>query len=273
MRKNYKKVLTLVITFLLTFVLTLNLINYLYHHNNWVIKLIHSKDKHYSYNNIEVFFSSDNTSSALQIPKYYDEVRKDLTGILGEISASENENLKIIIFNNTNEIQKFSGDLESINGFYVSKSKQIGVISPASLSNDFESWYYVRTFRHEYTHHYLNLYKAKYSIDHIPKWFEEGLAEYTAVELYDNTSWSDPLDKVVSFNELNSREEWLNARKTTDTLYLQSYLAIKYLFDNFSNDVVKDIIILSKSIGFDKSFKKVTGISIEDLDQEILKQD
>ncbi|MCM3673897.1 hypothetical protein M3699_08375 [Peribacillus simplex] len=61
-------------------------------------------------------------------------------------------------------------------------------------------------------------YLKENKIKDVPKWFDEGLAEYVAVTM-DGVEATDPLSEVINFELLKSREDWAKQRRKHKELY------------------------------------------------------
>lgn len=110
---------------------------------------------------------------------------------------------------------------------------------------------------HEYSHFLFDLYLSEngISIQEIPAWFTEGIAEYFSFKVeqalptfytyYFNTF---PFDKLHEINSGN-----------VNTIYLQGFYAIFDLIESYDEDVITQIISAYKTSGdFSAAFEEVT---------------
>lgn len=110
---------------------------------------------------------------------------------------------------------------------------------------------------HEYSHFLFDLYLSEndISIQEIPAWFTEGIAEYFSFKVeqalptfytyYFNTF---PFDKLQEINSGN-----------VNTIYLQGFYAIFDLIESYDEDVITQIISAYKTSGdFSAAFEEVT---------------
>ncbi|MEK5185330.1 collagenase [Solibacillus sp. FSL W7-1324] len=110
---------------------------------------------------------------------------------------------------------------------------------------------------HEYSHFLFDLYLSEngISIQEIPAWFTEGIAEYFSFKIeqalptfytyYFNTF---PFDKLHEINSGN-----------VNTIYLQGFYAIFDLIESYDEDVITQIISSYKTSGdFSAAFEEVT---------------
>jgi len=168
-----------------------------------------------------------------------------------------------VIFEKLEELQKY-GELEDIGAFFDNNANLIALVSPDSLYREADEWFFRKDLRHEYTHYFLAKYLIEKKIKDVPKWFDEGVAEYVAVTM-DGVEATDPLNEVINFELLKSREDWARQRRNHKELYPQSHYGIRYIIEKKDLDILKKIIDDSYDLGFSKSFKRHTNIEINEL--------
>ncbi len=144
------------------------------------------------------------------------------------------------IFNNFNEYRRYSKQFSKTvgrnsNGFYIMRYNQAVVYK----RNDFHAG---QVALHESTH-VINAGIFGY----IPRWLNEGIAEYTenmtvtgqVAEIHPNTSWSKrsriKTRRMVSFNELFSAKQskWNSSKRLS--YYATSWALIYFLMDSEEN--------------------------------------
>ncbi|MCK1992245.1 hypothetical protein GW626_17975 [Peribacillus muralis] len=219
------------------------------------------KNKEYTLINGVKIFNSENAELNNLIINEITALNKDLSNILGTIKLDGEIN--IVIFEDLDELQKY-GELENIGAFYDKSFDLIGLVSPATLDREADVWFFRKDLRHEYTHYFLAMYLNENNISDVPTWFNEGLAEYIAITK-DDVVADDPLNEVINFDLLRTREDWARQRRKHDELYSQSHYGIKYIVENNDLTTIKKIIDDSYALGFSKSFKKHTNIEITEL--------
>ncbi|MGG4268346.1 hypothetical protein [Peribacillus simplex] len=188
-------------------------------------------------------------------------LNKELFSMFGTINMDVEIN--IMVFEELEELQKYA-ELENIGAFFDENYNLIALVTPDNLVREADEWFFRRDLRHEYTHYYLTNYLNENKIKGIPKWFDEGLSEYVAVTM-DGVDASDPLEEVINFELLKSREDWAMQRKNHKELYPQSHYGIKYIIEDNDQSIIKKIIDDSYKLGFSKSFKKYTNIDPNEL--------
>lgn len=110
---------------------------------------------------------------------------------------------------------------------------------------------------HEYSHFLFDLYLSEnsISIQEIPAWFTEGIAEYFAfkVEQALPTFYTYYFD-TYPFEKLHE-----NNQGNVNTIYLQGFYAIFNLIETYDEDVITNIISAYKETGdFSAAFEEVT---------------
>ncbi len=122
---------------------------------------------------------------------------------------------------------------------------------------------------HEYAHLALAERTGFY---HAPRWFEEGLAMMVSTEW----SWTDNLaiSKASAFGSLLPLPEieLVNRFGETkaQTAYAQSYLAVKYFYDQYSHDAVNRFLDrIAAGDSYDKALLASTGSDYAEFNEEI----
>ncbi|MEO4054781.1 collagenase [Solibacillus sp. CAU 1738] len=183
-----------------------------------------------------------------------------LYNLLGSVTKAE---LNIIIFKDIKDLRKHT-NLENIGAFFDPKSNTIALSLTEDFFPEFNKGNFIRYLRHEYTHYYLTSYIKYNSLSSVPKWFDEGIADYVAITM-EGGSPIVPTEKIIDFTVLNTRREWAKYRKKSSQLYIQSHFAINYIIQQSGQTVVKKIIDESNQIGFPDSFYKNTNIELSEL--------
>lgn len=113
------------------------------------------------------------------------------------------------------------------------------------------------TILHEYSHYLFDLYlrNQELSIEEIPAWFTEGLAEYSAFGVQNTLIvQSSYYYDVFPFEQLHN-----NIWSNSNTIYLQGFYAIYDLIEKHGEEVIPEILATYKqSRDFVKAFEEVT---------------
>lgn len=123
---------------------------------------------------------------------------------------------------------------------------------------------------HEYTHYVFTQKNSEFGLTDkdIPLCFSEGVAEYIG---YDDAEISETDSTILPFNQLTTYKQWNNYRIDIQyDVYLQSYLAIRFLVNEYGNNIINQIINETKTNGgFEKGFQNATGLRVNELSNYI----
>ncbi|MBY6036435.1 hypothetical protein KUV80_07210 [Fictibacillus nanhaiensis] len=172
--------------------------------------------------------------------------------------------VKVILYRNPLIFQKQLPlhSYENLHALYVPAEKTIHLLVTNQM--DEESSLFLELIGHEYTHHWIVSYLAEHGLDnrHLPRWFEEGIAEYMGEKSIRKIPRFVPLN-LIPFTRLDTVGEWSyeNRRNSSHHPYRQSYYAI----DQFVRDGNKEKIqtlLLNKEQNFYQLFEREMGESI-----------
>ncbi|WP_377890352.1 collagenase [Alkalihalobacillus sp. R86527] len=223
-----------------------------------------------TYGNVTVYVDEKDLDLFPVMKETLDKAKSLNEQLLGEIKE---RNVDLILFSDKEEFDKMS-DLENVSGFYHTFALLIGVRvdNKEEILKEKEGplYFFERSVLHEYSHYALDrkVEVTGYGLNSYPLWFQEGLAEYIANEGTNVEPWNFSL---VAFDELRTHEQWRDARlrKMTD-VYRQSYYAVSHLIEEKGEGVINEIIEATGESGdFESSFIDVTGLTYEELDEEV----
>lgn len=250
---------TFLISFTVSFVLIITGLYIFY--NPFSIDRVLKNNTYTEYKHIKIYNLSDDDIQQV-IEKEIKTLDDELLHFIGPITP---QNLNIIIYENYAEFQKQSNS-EYMGAFYDHRTNAIALYSKEEHINVDEQTF-INYLRHEYTHYYLSSYLKTEPSSVIPKWFEEGLANYVASSLKGESA--NIPKELVDFTLLKTRKDWEKYMKKSYELYVQSHFAIKYIAQKNGLNVIKNIIDESIEIGFNKAFYKNTRIHVKDLHNKI----
>lgn len=251
-----------VLSFAVTFLLIYFLNNSFFKENNYIENIL-ANNEFSVVNNVKIYNSMNEDMDNL-LRKELSILDNELFNILGSVEEAK---LNIIIFENLADLRKQTY-LDDIGAFYDHKFNTIALALSEKLDGEFNKSIFIVYLRHEFTHYYLTGYLKKNNISAIPKWFEEGLADYVAINLKGGSAMI-PTEPIIDFNLLNTRRDWKKYRKKSSQLYTQSHFAIEYLIQKNGLNVIKKIIDESSQLGFSQSFYEYTNIQLSDLHKKI----
>ncbi|MEK4521193.1 collagenase [Psychrobacillus sp. FSL W7-1493] len=113
------------------------------------------------------------------------------------------------------------------------------------------------TTLHEYSHFLFDLYLREHeiSIQELPAWFTEGIAEYFAFQV----EQAFPVLYSYYFDTFPFERLQENHNENVNTIYLQGFYAIYDLIETYGEDVITKVILAYKDSGdFATAFEAVT---------------
>lgn len=183
--------------------------------------------------------------------------------------GSYREPLDLVLLKNREDVERV--DMSIGNGLY-SYEMNLAMIVPEdreALAGEPGPmiWDYNKQVMHEYTHYILGhkFVELGVSQEEIPYWFAEGFAEYIGSEEMSTTFMEKEL---LPLAEITTPDQW----RTYDinpnyNIYLQSYIAVRFLIHTYGDKVILDILNeTSTTNDFERAFKNVTGIEIDEFD-------
>ena len=220
------------------------------------------------YHHVSIYYEKDFTE-LLPITKETLELAFAKTEVLfGKIKQ---EPIDFLVFESIEEMNNLPGSVNDT-AFYSESDKMFAinyVDKELLMERDKYSLYLFQgVILHEYTH-YAFARKAKEPSIY-PLWFQEGLSVYVEDEGQGTLLLES---KHIPFDQLTTNEQWQEARHLVSTNnYAQSYYAIDFLINKYGENVISDLMdSANETKDFGKSFKKVTGITISELDRAYLK--
>lgn len=189
-----------------------------------------------------------------------EELTRDIYGDL------EMDPLKIIFYSDVNQFKVHGFESDLIQGFFDGENIHI-----KNFLDDQPLWHVEENLIHEYAHYAYRMYLYQNRIlKPLPAWFDEGVAEYTAVYKKDRIYSLDYLRNSVNLKELSTTEDFMNSFGSevgTEGFYdpyIYSYYMIDSLVHLNDMEFITDIILKSKEIDFYEAFEQLVGVSIEE---------
>ncbi|UGB29937.1 MULTISPECIES: peptidase MA family metallohydrolase [Bacillaceae] len=226
-----------------------------------------------SYKNVMIYYETHEKELIPIIEDVLNRADELTTNLLGDVHDNE---IDLILHSSIEDLYEKTSLVQTM-GYFDDPNDIVGIaITDLSdiVSNQMpQSFYFQSTILHEYTHYRLQAYikEQELYVYRIPLWFHEGVAEY--VGMYNVAHRYYPFQET-SFSHLVTHKDWEKYRLEDYDVYLQSYYAIKYLVDQFGESILKSIIIeTAKTNDFNEGFTKATGITIEDLQSQYIKEE
>ena len=127
------------------------------------------------------------------------------------------------------------------------------------------------SFRHELSHLLLARLCGEEQHKKVPRWLDEGLAQYHSIEW----GWADSLLLAWAFNSGNLlnlariRGTWVRDKWKAQIAYVESHSFLLYLVDEYGEDSIRKIIgDVADRVDFDKSFIEITGKRVREVEKE-----
>lgn len=219
---------------------------------------------HENYQHVSIYYEKDFTE-LLPITKETLELAFSKTEAL--FGKTKKEPIEFLVFQDSEVMSEMSG-FEGGAGFYSEEDK---ILAIHYLDKDlilkkekYPLYMFQGNILHEYIH-YAFARKAK-DLNIYPLWFQEGIAVYA-----ENAGQGGPLPESVHipFTQLTTHEQWDKARYIASTNhYAQSYYAVDFLLRENGEGVISEIMDrANETKDFERSFKEVTGLTINELDR------
>ncbi|MCM3718616.1 collagenase [Fictibacillus phosphorivorans] len=133
---------------------------------------------------------------------------------------------------------------ENLHGMYVPTEETVHLLLTETMEED--DLPFLELIAHEYTHHWIVSYLGQRGLvnGHLPRWFEEGIAEYAGLRSIDKTPEFFPLH-FIPFKRIESVSDWANEnRRISPHLpYRQSYYAIDQLVRDGNQSKIKKLLM------------------------------
>lgn len=134
-------------------------------------------------------------------------------------------------------------------GFYISDD------STLHMSMEIESWQNILI--HEYTHYRTHQFYETHdlSIDQIPTWFEEGIAEYMVGPF---KMMPSQLENISDFRKMDSTNGFQELQQRGFSPYAQSYFAVQWLVDTRGIEVIPELLKSQSMVAFYDNLESIT---------------
>lgn len=209
-------------------------------------------------NGVIYSYTSSTEDEVDKIDEFLELEKERIDDFFGNEDAG---NLTIVFHDDFETLSKASGYEEAM-GYYDYYRQEIHLVP------DDYSWDAI--LLHEYVHHQSHLYseRADLSETRLPVWFEEGVADYLAGE---TSSWYDLEDvEITDFALLDTDDSFHDSYSRKFDPYIQSFLAVESLADDFGEDILTTLLSASKRSGFYEMLEDATGMKLTDFQETFL---
>ncbi|WP_033542256.1 hypothetical protein [Planococcus sp. CAU13] len=188
-----------------------------------------------------------------EIDKIDEFLEKEKNRIAQFFGNEEPGSLTIVFHDDFDTLSEASGYDEAM-GYYDYYKQEIHLVP------DDYSWDVI--LLHEYAHHQSHLYAEKYHLaeTRLPSWFEEGVADYLAGETSD---WYELEEvEITDFHLLDHDYSFHNTYTRNYDPYVQSFLAVESLVNEYGEDVLKTFLPAKLPGEFYEILQEVTGMEL-----------
>lgn len=184
-----------------------------------------------------------------QIEKYAAELKNEQLKFDDLFGSEVKAPLTIQIYESFDSLGVSSGNT-IMGGFYISEDTTL------HMSMEIESWQNILI--HEYTHYRTHQFYESHdlTIDQIPTWFEEGVAEYIAGPF--KVMMPSQLENITDFRKMDSTNGFQELQQKGFSPYAQSYFAVQWLVDNHGIEVIPELLKSHSMIVFYDNLESIT---------------
>lgn len=201
------------------------------------------------------------TGDELQIGKYAAELKSEKTRFDKLFGSKVKDPLTIQIHESFHS-DEASSENAITGGYYIAND------STLHISMDIESWQNILI--HEYTHYRTHqFYKMNnLSIDQIPTWFEEGIAEFMAGPL--NLMSPSQLENISNFKKMDVTKGFQKLQQKGFFPYAQSYFAVQVLVNTHGVEVIPELLKSQTMDAFYDNLESITQKSLSNFQADFL---
>lgn len=227
------------------------------------------------YDHVEIYYQEENSELIPLVTETLNWADDKTSEVLGDYDKTKID----MIFMNRENLEQLS-NIDGVAGFYSDFIKVMGInVDPENIESILDEketalYFFQKTVLHEYAHYatFRKFEEAGASRDSFPEWFVEGIADYvgndkTEVQ-YDSFQY-----ETLPLESISWGDDWQKARLNLNAdLYMQSYFTVKYLIQEYGENVVTDLIDKTKETDdFYIALEQITGKTIMEFEEDVLK--
>jgi hypothetical protein len=207
---------------------------------------------------VTVYYDGADLEYAIETVRHIRKVRFSNEKL---IESHEPSHVKVILYRNPLIFQKHVPFhlYEHLNALYVPSDATIHLLLTQQMEGEMKR--FLRLLGHEYTHHWIISYLDSKGMDnrHLPRWFEEGIAEYAGFVNVRQIPRFAPIN-LVPFTRLDTVQDWAyeNRRSSPHKPYKQSYYAIDQIIRDGNKKKLKKLLLNQKQ-NFYRYFEQEMG--------------
>ncbi|MGL4760000.1 MAG: hypothetical protein ACRCWG_00860 [Sarcina sp.] len=208
----------------------------------------------YEYSNVIIYHDGISTDALKDIEKCIDKAISRSSKVYTNLG---HEKLNFILHANLDNYI-LSNDGAFADGYFDTFDKTLNMpfFEDSVVDETFEN-----VFVHEYNHYLIDKLRVTNKINphSLPGWFDEGVSEYFAY----GDDFSNMIFDFISFDKLDTYENWNQTLEEGYNAYAQSHYAICYLVKKTSVKSLENIIINTNKLGFEKAFEQEVNMTLD----------
>lgn len=209
-------------------------------------------------NGIVYSFTSSTEDEVEKIDTFLQEEKDRIADFYG----NEEPGFLTIVFHDDFDTLSEASGYEEAMGYYDYYSQEIHIVP------DDYSWELI--LLHEYAHHQSHMYADRNGLSptRLPLWFEEGTADYLAGE---SSGWYELEDvEIIDFKLLDYDHAFHNSYTRNFDPYIQSYLAIESLVNEFGEELLPTFLPAKMPSEFYGMLEEATGMTLAEFQETFL---
>jgi hypothetical protein len=181
----------------------------------------------------------------------------------------------VILYRNPDNFHKHLPDhsYENLHGMYVPTEETIHILVTEHMEDNLDR--FLELTAHEYTHHWIVSYLGQNGLvnGHLPRWFEEGIAEYAGMASINKIPRFTPFH-LIPFIRIDRVSEWADENRSNSPHlpYLQSYYAIDQVVRDGNQSKIKKLL-LKNDKNFYRTFQNILEESILEFELRFLRDE
>ncbi|UZJ77485.1 DUF2268 domain-containing putative Zn-dependent protease [Fictibacillus sp. KU28468] len=223
--------------------------------------------------NVDLYYPAEDSIYAKELINQSQATEKAVSAVL---HLNHVPKVRVILYHNPLIMKQNlpPNHYESLNGMYVPKESTIHLLVPPAQTEHMRT--IKKLFAHEYAHHLIIAYLTERGTDNqnVPRWLEEGLAEYISYKSIGREPVFSPFE-LVPFEQLSSVKDWEKANKINSPYkpYEQSYFAIDQLLHDYGKKSILKLLFTGDQQAFYHVFEKETGNTLAFFQSRFLKDE
>ncbi|MFC7371689.1 hypothetical protein ACFQPF_08370 [Fictibacillus iocasae] len=229
--------------------------------------------KSYRRDGFTLYYSEKDESLAKKMVHHSPKVKKIMNALTGGFLLKP---VNVILYSNPFIFQDHvpKHRFDRLKGMYVPSENTIHLFIGDHDRTNEEAL--LKRFAHEYGHHFIVSFLESHGLNnrHLPRWFEEGTAEYAAEKSIRLRTPFRPLN-IIPFKRLHTKQQWeeANRKSSPHHPYKQSFHAVDELIRIAGPSEVGKLMLLSSDGNFYGWLEKISAMSLEEFQVSFLAEE